>query len=109
MVTAGVGSKYASAYDTSFYWKEFPGRLHLIKTKAGFYKISAWIYFLRREKSKTDLSQIGFRVLFKNFKNLILSLDYLTVDVYSNLIKKRFINRSNQITPEHVKHNKSLY
>ena len=24
MVTAELGSKYASAYDTSFYWKEFP-------------------------------------------------------------------------------------
>ena len=80
MVTSGVGSKYASAYDTSFYWKEFPSRLHLIKIKSGHYKIFAWIYFLTQE-IKTDIAQIGFRALFKNFKNLILSLDCLTIDV----------------------------
>ena len=27
MVIAGLGSKYASAYDTSFYWKDFLSRL----------------------------------------------------------------------------------
>ena len=80
MATAGVGSKYASAYDTSFYWKEFPSRLRLIKIKSGYHKIFAWIYFLRR-KIKAGISQTGFRVLFKNFKNLILSLECLTVDV----------------------------
>ena len=73
MVTAGVGYKYASAYDTSFYWTEFPSRFHLIKIKSNFYEIFAWIYFLRRE-IKTNIAQIGFRILFQNNKNLILSL-----------------------------------
>ena len=71
MATAGLASRYASAYDASFYWKEFSSRVHLIKIKSGFYKIFAWIYFLRRE-IKIDIAQTGFRVLFKN---LILSLD----------------------------------
>ena len=31
MVIAGQGSKYAFAYDTSFYWEDFPSRLPLIK------------------------------------------------------------------------------
>ena len=67
MVIAGLGCKYASAYETSFYWKDFPNRLHLIKTNttlnSDFYKIFAWIYFLRRE-IKRDIAQTGFRVLW---------------------------------------------
>ena len=76
----GVGYKDASACDTGFFKKEFPGRLHLIKVKSGFYKIFTWVYFLRWE-IKTDIAQICFCVLFKNLKNLILSLNCLTVDV----------------------------
>ena len=59
MVTAGLGSKYVSAYDTSFYWKEFSSRLHLSKTKTtlnrGLYKFFEWIYFLRLEIEGTVL------------------------------------------------------
>ena len=32
MVIAGLGCKYASTYDASFYWKYFSNRLDLIKT-----------------------------------------------------------------------------
>ena len=80
MVIVGLGSKYASAYDTSFYWKDFPGRLDLIKTNttlnSSFYKIFAWIYFLRWE-IKTDIVQTGFRILFKNLKNGLIVLTKL--------------------------------
>ena len=105
MVTAGLGSKYVSAYDTSFYWKDLANRIHLIKTNAtlnsNFYKIFPWIYFLRR-KIKTGIEQTGFCVLFRNLK-----LSPWRVAI-SNFIKKWF-NSSNQITLGHVKHNKSLY
>ena len=32
MVIAGLGFKYASAYDKNFYRKDFLNKLHLIKT-----------------------------------------------------------------------------
>ena len=87
MVIVGLGSKYASTYDTIFYWKDFPNILYLIKTNtmlnSDFYKIFAWIYFLRRE-IKTDIAQTGFRVLFKSLK-----LSPWRVAI-SNLIKKWF-------------------
>ena len=48
-----------------------------------FYKIFAWINFLRRE-IKTDIARTGFRVLFKSLK-----LSPWRVAI-SNLIKKWF-------------------
>ena len=92
------------------YWKEFPSRLHLIKIKSSFYKIFAWIYFLRW-KIKTDIAQIGFCILFKNFKNLILSLDCLTLACLSVIWLNNglLIVLANQITLEHIKYNISLY
>ena len=103
MVTAGVGSKYASTYDASFYWKECPRRLHLIRIKSGFYKVFAWIYFLRRE-IKTDIAQFS-SIIQKLQKPDIITwqLDRWHVAI-SNLIKKWFISSYNQITLEHVKH-----
>ena len=70
MAIAGLGSKYASAYDTSVFTERiFPSRLLLIKANttpsSGFYKIFTQIYFFRRE-IKTDIAQTSFRVLFKN-------------------------------------------
>ena len=84
MQAAGLGSKHASAYDKSFYWKGFPSRLHLIKTNnttlsSSFYKIFAWTYFLSRE-IKTDIAQIGFCVLLKN-----LIVKYI-IDVWLSVI-----------------------
>ena len=110
MQAAGLGSKHASAYDTSFYWKGFPSRLHLNKTNnttlsSSFYKIFAWTYFLSRE-IKTDIAQIGFCVLLKD-----LIVKYI-IDVWLSVIWyliKKWFNSSNQITLEHVKHNKSFY
>ena len=82
---AGLGSKYAFAYDTSFNGKNFLNRLHLIKTNTSwnrdFYQIFAWISFLR-QKIKTDIVQSGFRILFIN---LNLSPWHVAI---SNLIKK---------------------
>ena len=70
MVIAGPDSNYASAYDMSFYWKDFSSRLYLIKANtmlnSGFNKVSTWIYFLRRE-IKRDIVQIGFSVLLKTW------------------------------------------
>ena len=97
MAIAGLGSKYASAYETRFDWKDFPNRLHLIKTNTtlnrDFYKIFARIYFLRREIN-TDIAQTGFRVL----RHLAIR----------TLIKKWF-NSSKANYSGDVKHNKSLY
>ena len=63
MIIAGLGSKYASAYDTSFYWKDFPNRFHLIKTNTTLNsdpnKIFAWIY-LRREIKTQILRRLVF-------------------------------------------------
>ena len=92
------------------YWKELPIRLHLIKIKSGFNKVFAWIYFLRW-KIKTDIVQIGFCVLFKNVKNLILPLDCLTLDSLSVICLKNglLIVLADQITIEYVKYNISIY
>ena len=67
--------------------------------------------FLDGKLRQTDIAQIGFRVLFKNFKNLILSLDCLTLDCLSVIWLKNglLIVLANQITLEHVKYNLPLY
>ena len=93
MVIAELDYKYVSACDTSFYWKDFSSRLHLIKTNttlnSGIYKIFAWIYFLRREIKK-DIAQTGFRY----YLNWNYHLDVQLAIIY--LIKKWF-DSSNQI------------
>ena len=101
MVTPRLGFKYASAYDTSFYWKEFPSRFYLIKIKSSFYKIFKWIHFFRLEiKAGADW-----------FSRIIQKPDIVHLTAWcvaiGNLIKKWF-NSSNQVTLEHVKHQKSL-
>ena len=69
MFITALGSKYPSAYNTSFYWKDFPSRLRLIKTNtrlnSAFYKIFAWIYFLRGEIN-TDIAQTCSRIIQKS-------------------------------------------
>ena len=62
MVIARMSSKYTTAYDTSFYWKDFSSRLHLIKTNttlnSGFIKILAWIYSLIDGKLRQILRRL---------------------------------------------------
>ena len=81
MVIAGLGSKYASAYDTSFYWKDFLGRRFFITTNttlnSTFYKIFTWIYFFR-QVIKTD----------NTFSCIIQKPDINTLTSVSNLSKK---------------------
>ena len=67
--------------------------------------------FILLDGKLRHILQIGFCVLFKNFKNLILSLDCLTLDCLSVIWLKNglLIVLANQITLEHVKYNISLY
>ena len=52
-----------------------------LKSKAASAKFLHGFIFL--DGKSTDIVQIGFRVLFKNFKNLISSLDCLILDCLS--------------------------